>query len=93
MSENIDPPGTTPADELYLRRLTVEEAIARLDKFLHDAFVSGLKQVKIIHGKGTGTLRLLVWRELGKHSLVNSFRSGIPAEGSQGVTIVELAER
>ena len=93
MSENIYPPGTNPVDELYLRRLTADEAIARLDKFLHDAFVSGLTRVKIVHGKGTGTLRLLVRRELGKNSLVRSFRPGLPGEGSQGFTIVELSEK
>ena len=93
MSENIDPPETIPADELHLRRLTTDEAVARLDKFLHDAFVAGLTRVKIVHGKGTGTLREMVRRDLKKHPLIKSFRPGIPAEGSQGVTIVELAER
>jgi DNA mismatch repair protein MutS2 len=93
MSEKEYPPETPPVDELHLRRLTADEAIARLDKYLHDAFVSGLTRVKIVHGKGTGTLRLLVRRELDKNSLVRSFRPGIPSEGSQGVTIVELAER
>jgi DNA mismatch repair protein MutS2 len=93
MSENTYPPESTPADELHLRRLTADEAVTSLDKFLHDAFVSGLSQVKIVHGKGTGTLRLLVRRELGKNSLVRSFRTGTPSEGSQGVTIVELAEK
>jgi DNA mismatch repair protein MutS2 len=92
MSKNIYPPDKKPVAELHLRRLTADEAIARLDKFLYDAFVSGLTQVKIVHGKGTGTLRLLVRRELGKNSLVRHFRPGISSEGSQGVTIVELAE-
>lgn len=92
MSKNTHPPDTHPADEVHLRRLTADEAITKLDTYLHDAFMSGLKQVKVVHGKGTGTLRLLVRRELGKNSLVSSFRPGNPAEGSEGVTIVELAE-
>jgi DNA mismatch repair protein MutS2 len=93
MSQSTRSDDSPPADEVHLRRLTAEEAISKLDKYLHDAFMSGLKQVKVVHGKGTGTLRLLVRRELGKNSLVRSFRPGGPGEGSEGVTIVELAEK
>lgn len=93
MSKHAYPPDTPPADEVHLRRLTADEAISKLDKYLHDAFVSGLKQVKVVHGKGTGTLRMLVRRELGKNSLVRSFRPGGPGEGREGVTVVELAEK
>jgi DNA mismatch repair protein MutS2 len=60
---------------------------------LHDAYVAGFQQIKIIHGKGTGTLRLLVRRELGHHSLVKSFRAGEKWEGGEGVTIVEFSEK
>ena len=93
MSESIYPPGTNSVDELHLRRLTADEAVTRLDKFIHDAFIAGLTQVKIVHGKGSGTLREMVRRELKKHPLIKAFRPGLPGEGSQGVTIVELAER
>ena len=79
--------------ELRLRHLTTDEALPRLDAFLHDSFVAGLRQVSIIHGKGTGTLRLLVRRELKNHSLVKSFRPGGRGEGGEGVTIVELADK
>lgn len=93
MSTYAHPPDTPPADEVHLRRLTADEAITKLDRYLHDAFVSGLKQVKVVHGKGTGTLRLLVRRELSRNSLVSAFRPGGPGEGSEGVTVVELAEK
>jgi DNA mismatch repair protein MutS2 len=93
MSQSANSPATPPADELYLRHLTTDEALTRLDKYLHDAFTSGLTRVKIVHGKGTGTLRLLVRRELKNHPLVRSFRPGTPAEGSQGVTVAELEEK
>ena len=93
MSENAYPPDKSPVDEVYLRHLTADEAITKLDRYLHDAFISGLREVKIVHGKGTGTLRLLVRREFGKNPLVHSFRPGRPGEGSQGVTIVALAEK
>ena len=78
-------------DEVHLRLLTVDEALLKLDKYLNDAFVAGLYQVKVVHGKGTGTLRQTVRRELAKHPLVKSFRPGGYGEGGAGVTVVELS--
>jgi DNA mismatch repair protein MutS2 len=92
MNEIIRSSDPTPADEIHLRRLTTDEAVTRLDKFLHDAYLSGLREVKVVHGKGTGTLRLMVIRELTKNPLVRSFRGGGRGEGSRGVTVVEMAE-
>jgi len=82
-----------PINELRLRHLTVDEALPRLDQFLHDTFMAGLIQVRVIHGKGTGTLRQTVRRVLMKHPLVKSFRAGEYGEGGEGVTIVELSEK
>lgn len=79
--------------ELRLRYLTVDEALPKLERFLHDKYLQGFSQVKIIHGKGTGTLRLSVRRELGRHSLVKSFRPGESYEGGEGVTIVEFSDK
>jgi DNA mismatch repair protein MutS2 len=79
-------------DELRLRHLTVDEALPRLDVFLHDTYSAGLTRVKIIHGKGTGMLRETVRRVLGKHPLVKTFRAGDKWEGGEGVTIVEFTE-
>ncbi len=84
---------TRPENEVSLRRLTVDEALLKLDKYLHDAFMAGLYQVTVVHGKGTGTLRLAAHRALAKHPLVKSYRLGIYGEGEAGVTIVELAQR
>ena len=78
-------------DELHLRRLTVDEALLKLDQYLDDAFMAGLWQVRIVHGKGTGTLREAVHRALVKHPLVKSYHLGGYGEGGVGVTIVELA--
>jgi DNA mismatch repair protein MutS2 len=64
-----------------------------MERFLHDTYLAGLTQVRIIHGKGTGKLRLTVRRELARHSLVKSFRAGDNWEGGEGVTIVELSEK
>jgi DNA mismatch repair protein MutS2 len=76
--------------ELRLRRLTVDEALWRLDQYLYDAFMAGLSSVRIVHGKGTGTLRHAVHESLAKHPLVKSYRLGNYGEGDYGVTIVEL---
>ena len=79
--------------ELYLRRLTLDEALPILEQYLNDAFMSGLSQVRIIHGKGTGTLRSAVHTRLSSHPLVSSYRSGLYGEGEHGVTLVELVPR
>ena len=78
-------------NELHLRRLTVDEALLKLDKYLNDAFMAGLYQVRVIHGKGTGTLRQAVGEALAKHPLVKSYRPASYGEGGAGVTMVELA--
>jgi DNA mismatch repair protein MutS2 len=83
-----------PVDrELLLRRLTVEEALDRLDQYLYDAFMAGLPSVRIVHGKGTGKLRRAVHESLAKHPLVKSYRLGDYGEGDYGVTVVELTNR
>lgn len=84
---------TPPMDEVRLRHLTVDEALPKLDQYLHDAFMAGLYRVRVIHGKGTGTLRQMTRQYLGGHPLVKSFRPGDYGEGGAGVTIVELSEK
>ncbi len=81
---------SSPSSEVHLRHLTVEEALLKLDKYLNDAFMAGSWQVRVVHGKGTGTLRQAVHRALIKHPLVKSYRLGGYGEGGVGVTIVEL---
>lgn len=76
--------------ELDLHHLTADEALYRLDKYLNDAFIAGFMRVKIIHGKGTGTLRQVVAEKLAGHPLVLSYRLAGWGEGGDGVTIVEL---
>jgi len=80
-------------DEIHLRRLTVDEALLKLDKYLNDAFMAGLHQVKVIHGKGTGTLRQVVREELARHPLVKSYRPAEYGEGGSGVTMAEIIPR
>ncbi len=81
------------ANEIHLRRLSLDEATLRLDKYLNDAFMASLYHVGVIHGKGTGTLRQAIREQLKNHSLVKSYRPGEYGEGGDGVTIVELVRR
>jgi DNA mismatch repair protein MutS2 len=83
----------TPINEVHLRRLTIDEALIKLDRYLNDAFMAGLYQVRIIHGKGTGALRQAVREKLAQHPLVSSYRPAIYGEGGEGVTIVELSQK
>ena len=78
--------------ELDLRGFTVEEATLSVDKYLDDAFLSSLEQVRIIHGKGTGALREAIQDQLAAHPHVKSFRLGDPSEGGSGVTTVTLVK-
>ena len=78
--------------EIHLRQLTVDEALARLDKYLDDAILAGAPQVRIIHGKGTGTLRRAVHEYLRKHPAVASYRLGAPNEGGAGATVAVLKD-
>jgi DNA mismatch repair protein MutS2 len=83
------PPTATPSS-LQLRGQRAEEAILELDKYLDRAYLARIPTVRIVHGKGTGTLRRAVRDELHKHRLVASYRPGDPEEGGDGVTIAEL---
>ncbi|MCL1906101.1 MAG: Smr/MutS family protein, partial [Clostridiales bacterium] len=76
--------------ELNLHGLDSLEALELLDKYLDDAFIAGLKTLRINHGRGTGVLRKVVREHLRKHRLVKSHRQGEYQEGGPGVTVVEL---
>ncbi len=76
--------------ELQLLGKTVDEAIALLDKYLDDAYLAHLSQVRIVHGKGTGALRKGVHDYLKRQKHVKSYRLGGMGEGDSGVTIVEF---
>ena len=94
MSNNKNSKGKQPlTNKIHLRRLTVDEALLRLDKYLDEAFMAGLYKVNVIHGKGTGTLCQAIREWLSNHPLVKSYRPGDYKEGGAGVTVVELAPR
>ncbi len=79
-----------PSMEIDLRGQTVDEMLPTLEKYLDDAYLAGLPWVRIIHGKGTGTLRRVVRDELRRNPLVKEVRSGEAGEGGDGVTVVKL---
>jgi DNA mismatch repair protein MutS2 len=76
--------------ELDLRGLTVEEAEYRVEKYLDDAHLAGLEKVRLIHGKGTGTLRQAVQNLLARHPHVERFSLADYREGGTGVTVAVL---
>ncbi len=76
--------------ELMLLGRTVDEALAELDKYLDDAYLAHIPQVRIVHGKGTGALRTAVHNYLRRQKHVKSYRLGAFGEGDAGVTIVDF---
>lgn len=78
------------SSELDLRGENIEDSIYILEKFLDDAILSSLTQVRIIHGKGTGALRQGIHKYLRKQPRVESFALASYGEGDSGVTIVKL---
>lgn len=76
--------------ELNVIGYHVEEALYLIDKYLDDASLAKLPNVRIVHGKGTGTLKNAIHRFLKNHSHVKSYRLGTFGEGEMGVTIVEI---
>jgi DNA mismatch repair protein MutS2 len=83
---------SAPRVELDVRGQRVDEVLPKLEKYLDDAFLAAMPFVRIIHGKGTGTLRQAVQQQLRTHPLVKSYRVGADGEGGSGVTIAYLAE-
>ena len=78
--------------EINLLGSTVDEALAKLDKYLDDAYLAHLGSVRIVHGKGTGALRTAVHQYLKRASYVKTFRLGEHGEGDAGVTIAEFKQ-
>ena len=76
--------------EINLLGKTVDEALAALDKYLDDAYLAHLENVRVVHGKGTGALRKAIQQHLKRIKYVKSFRQGEYGEGDAGVTIVEF---
>ncbi len=80
----------TISTEIKLIGMRTDEAIAKLDKYLDDAYIAHLPSVRIVHGKGTGALRDAVHQHLKRQKYVKSFKLAEFGEGDAGVTIAEF---
>lgn len=80
------------SSEINLLGYTVDEAIAVLDKYLDDAYIARIPQVRIVHGKGTGALRSGITSYLHGIPYIKEFRLGQIGEGAEGVTIVTFKD-
>lgn len=76
--------------ELDIRGMMTDEGVMEVERFIDGAQLSGISQVVIIHGKGTGALRAAVQQSLKTNPAVKSYRQGAYGEGEAGVTVVEL---
>ena len=79
--------------EINVMGMTVDEAIAQLDKYIDDACLANLAQITVVHGKGTGALRKGLhnyFKQLKKQKRISGYRDGEYGEGDLGVTVVML---
>jgi DNA mismatch repair protein MutS2 len=81
---------SSPGMEVDLRGLMAEDALDKMERYLEQAFLSGLPFVRIIHGKGTGRLRQAVREALRGHEYVGAFEEGGSTEGGEGVTVAKM---
>ena len=82
---------TAMPSEVDLRGMDSVDAVIVMERYLDEAMRSNLKQVRIIHGKGTGALRAAVQQALKMNKYVKKYRLGQYGEGEEGVTIAELS--
>ena len=69
---------------------SLDDAVMDVEKYIDDAFISGLEEVTIIHGRGEGILRKGIQEALKRNKNVKGFRKGSYHEGGDGVTVVKL---
>jgi len=80
----------TFSPEIDLRGMSGEDAWHEVDLYLDDAVIVKMKNVNLIHGKGSGILRRIIWERLKRDGRVESYRQGEYGEGDAGVTVVTL---
>jgi DNA mismatch repair protein MutS2 len=90
VSSTVNRPSSSPGMEVDLRGLMSEDALDKMERYLEQAYLSGLPFVRIIHGKGTGKLRQAVRTALRTHEYVKTFEEGGDKEGGEGVTVAKL---
>ena len=82
----------SPGMELDLRGMRADDALDKLDAYLPEAYASGMPFVRIIHGKGTGRLRVVIREALRDSAYVSTYEEGGDKEGGEGVTVAHLNE-
>jgi DNA mismatch repair protein MutS2 len=82
----------SPGVQIDLRGQRVAEALDRLDRYLDEASMAALPWVRVVHGKGTGTLRREVRHFMADHPLVTSYETPPPREGGDGATVAHLVQ-
>ena len=88
----MPPPRREVNVELHLRGQRAAGVDKLVDEYLHDAYLSRLPFVRIVHGKGTGALREVVQDVVRRHPLVEKYETPPHYEGGEGVTVVYLRE-
>ncbi|MBW1770934.1 MAG: Smr/MutS family protein [Deltaproteobacteria bacterium] len=73
--------------------MQVDEALEAVDKYVNDALLAGLREVRIVHGVGTGALRSSIIPFLKQHPLVEAALPGGPHQKNLGATVVKIAGR
>src|SRR5262249_4635784 len=84
------PPTAAVPSEINLIGVRVEPALEQLDSYLDSALLASRREVRVIHGHGTGRLRQAVRQHLRGHAAVKEVRTGSPDEGGNGATVVTL---
>ena len=88
----LQPRGDGAYTDLNVIGCTVEEALARTERFLDETLLTDQRTIRVIHGYGTGQLRRAIAEYLRTHPLVASYQPAAPEKGGGGVTVVELKE-
>jgi DNA mismatch repair protein MutS2 len=88
----LSAPADAPRVELNVIGRTTDEAVDEADKFLDEAYLNSLSQIRIVHGHGTGALRKAIADFLRNHPHVERFSPAPPNQGGAGATIVELKQ-
>ena len=83
---------TDAPQELNVIGCRVDDALSRVEKYVDQALLGGLGQLRVIHGHGTGQLRRAIAGFLDEHPLVAKFQAAAPEHGGRGVTIIELKD-
>jgi DNA mismatch repair protein MutS2 len=87
----LQPRESTLAD-LNVIGCSVDEALAKAERFLDESLLNDQRVVRVIHGYGTGQLKRALTGLLQQHPLVARFAQAPPEQGGGGVTVVELKE-